>query len=251
MATAAPLDPTYERPDEPNISHIETEDDAPVDNLFSERQQRLLVEPLYTSWAGPPPDEDGQPRRFMAAANVGVFSSTTEPPVVPDVFVSLDTAPRAPSTDKRNRSYFVWEHGKAPDLAIEVVSNREGNELGEKRRRYARMGIEHYVIFDPLHCLGETTLSAFELGSGRRYHPIKPWFEELGLGLVEWEGVYEDMAERWIRWRTRDGALLPTGAEHAALARQAEARADDAEARAARLAERLRALGVDPDEGPR
>ena len=27
-----------------------TEDNEPVDNVFSEKQQRLLVEPLYTSW---------------------------------------------------------------------------------------------------------------------------------------------------------------------------------------------------------
>jgi hypothetical protein len=32
-----------------DISHIVTEDDEPVDNIFSAVQQRLLVEPLYSS----------------------------------------------------------------------------------------------------------------------------------------------------------------------------------------------------------
>ncbi len=29
------------------------EEGAPLENLFSEKQQRLLTEPLYSSWAGP------------------------------------------------------------------------------------------------------------------------------------------------------------------------------------------------------
>ncbi len=32
------------------IESLVTEDDEPVDNLFSAKQQRLLVESLYSSW---------------------------------------------------------------------------------------------------------------------------------------------------------------------------------------------------------
>lgn len=42
---------------------------------------------------------------------------------------------------KRQRSYFVWEFGKAPELALEIVSNREGDELGRKRYLYARIEV--------------------------------------------------------------------------------------------------------------
>jgi hypothetical protein len=65
----------------PDISHIITEDDEPVDNLPSEKQQRLLVEPLYTA--------NVLARPFLAAANVGVFFALNQAPVVPDVFLSL------------------------------------------------------------------------------------------------------------------------------------------------------------------
>jgi len=34
----------------PNVDHLVTEDDTPVDNVFSEKQQRLLTEPLYASY---------------------------------------------------------------------------------------------------------------------------------------------------------------------------------------------------------
>jgi hypothetical protein len=46
-----------ERPPRPNIDHLITEDDTPVDNLSSAVQQRLLVEPLYTTWKGGNPPQ--------------------------------------------------------------------------------------------------------------------------------------------------------------------------------------------------
>jgi hypothetical protein len=84
--------------DWPNIDHIETEDDEPVDNILSEKQQRLLTESLYSSWDGP-----GEGRTFMVAANVGIFTSVSQPPVVPDVFISLDVKAPANFHEKYNR----------------------------------------------------------------------------------------------------------------------------------------------------
>jgi hypothetical protein len=56
----------------PNVDHLVTEDDTPVDNIFSEKQQRLLTEPLYNSWSGP-----GEGRPFVAMANVGYRTPDT------------------------------------------------------------------------------------------------------------------------------------------------------------------------------
>src|SRR5215813_1650252 len=94
------------------VENIVTEDDTPVDNLFSEKQQRLLTEPLYSSWT--PPASDDSPlttRPFIAAANVGLFPSVHQPPRVPDVFLSLDVQIAANWYEKRHRSYFFWEFG--------------------------------------------------------------------------------------------------------------------------------------------
>jgi Uma2 family endonuclease len=255
--------PPIALPEEPDLSSIVTEDDTPVDNIASEKQQRLLTEPLYSSWAGPPPSEGGQARPFLVAANVGLFPSVHEPPLVPDVFLSLDVKVQADFWKKENRSYFFWKFGKPPELVIEVVSNREGEEIGHKLHRYAHMRIAHYVVFDPSHQLGGATLRSFEL-RGQRYVAAEPWFEEIGLGLVEWDGEFEGWRQRWLRFSTREG-VVPTGAERALAERahaqqaevragqaevragQAEVRAEKAEVRAARLAERLRALGIDPN----
>ena len=62
----------------PDVEDLVTEDDAPVDNIFSEKQQRLLTEALYSSWTG---------RRFVALANVGLFYQTHRAPLVPDVLL--------------------------------------------------------------------------------------------------------------------------------------------------------------------
>ncbi len=98
------------------------------------------------------------------------------------------------------------------------------------------MGIPYYVVYDPARQLGVSPLYVWEL-RGNVYVLVEPWFETLGLGLVEWPGQYEDMSAVWLRWRRRDGSLVPTGAERAETEKQ----------RADRMAEKLRALGIDPD----
>src|SRR5262249_3478310 len=138
MSTAIPPGPPEPEPrppdKRPRVDHLVTEDDTPVDNIASEMQQRLLTEPLYSSWRGPGP---GRP--FLAAANVGVFFSVRRRPLVPDVFLSLDVKVADDWWAKRHRSYFIWEFGKPPEAVIEVVSNTKGGEDLRKMLQYARM----------------------------------------------------------------------------------------------------------------
>ena len=233
----------------PDISQLIIEDEKSVDNFLSEKQQRLLAEVLYSSWL-PPTDS----RTFIAAANVGVFYGIGLPPLVPDVFLSLDVTMPEDWREKKNRTYFVWEFGKAPDVVIEIVSNREGNELGSKLTDYARMAAGYYVVFDPLQVLGEEKLRTYQLAVRRYVEMENSWLEEVGLGLTLWEGVFEGKQDIWLRWCDKEGNVLPTGAERAIQAEQraeqAEQRAQSAEQRAEQLAAQLRALGIDPDQLP-
>ncbi|MEB3288654.1 MAG: Uma2 family endonuclease [Leptolyngbya sp.] len=237
-----PLDPDLY----PNIDDLVIEDETPVDNFLSAKLQRLLVEILYSSWASL-----GMDRPFLADADIGLFWSVGQPPIVPDVFLSLDVAVPQDFREKRHRTYLMWEMGKAPDVVIEIVSNRVGHELGRKRDTYARLGVPYYVVFDPLRQLGDDRLWVFGLHEGQ-YAPLaEPWLEQVGLGLTLWEGSFEGLTTTWLRWCDQDGTLLPTGAERAEQERQqaekARLRAEQAEAKAARLAARLRELGLDPD----
>lgn len=51
------------------------------------------------------------------------------------------------------------------------------------------------------------------------------WLEEVGLGLLLWQGDYEGVPNLWLRWCTRDGALIPTARE-ATLRAETEAAAE-------------------------
>ena len=225
----------------PNIDHLVTEDDTPVDNIFSERQQRLLTEPLYASWAISNPQ-----RLFVALANVGLFYHLHRPAIVPDMLLSLDVKLPQEIHLKHNRSYFVWEYGKPPDIVIEVVSNREGGKDTEKLRTYARIPVRYYVIYDSDQLLSNEPLRFYRLEAMEFRKLDEPvWFPEVGLGLRTWEGRYQDMDATWLRWFDARGALVPTGAERAETA---VTRAETAEARAERLAAQLRQLGIEPSE---
>jgi len=256
-----------------DLSHLTIEDDTSVDNFQSEKHQRLLVEPLYSSKALPAP--------FLAAANVGLFYKLKGEPIVPDVMLSLGIQCPDDFSERRNRSYFVWEFGKVPEVCIEIVSNAEGDELAISRKSqqkgktvckkdiYAQIGVRYYVVFDPLQQIqdeGEMNGALLRVWSiaPSGYTELTPaqgineigesiWLDAVGLGLTLWEGEFEEEVPRlWLRWCNQAGQVIPTGAEGQEIERQrAEVerqRANDAELKAQRLAERLRAMGIDPDE---
>lgn len=234
----------------PNIDHLVLEDDTPVDWLCG-KQQRLLVEPLYSVKALPKP--------FLVTANVGLFYKLKGDPVVPDVMLSLGVQRPDDFSQKQNRSYLTWEIGKLPEVCLEIVSNQEGDELTLSRKSqqkgkaiakkdlYAQIHVPYYVVFAPLQQIqGQHEMHGALLRvwgfSAEGYTELTPsqglnapgqsvWLKAVGLGLTLWEGQFEEEVTRlWLRWCDQTGQVIPTGAE-----------------RADRLAAKLRELGVDPD----
>ena len=235
----------------PDVSHLVTEDDKPVDNLIQEKLQRFLVECLYSSLKLNVP--------FLATCDVGLFYGIHQDALAPDVMLSLGVSVPEDWSEKRKRSYFVWEFGKPPDVAIEIVSNKKGGELDTKLQNYARAGVTYYVVFDPLEQLSPQILQIYGLYAGRYQRLHDTWLESVGLGLTVWEGEFETKQyRRWLRWCDAEGNLLLTGDEQA---RQERQRAEQAEQqleqteqqlererqRAERLAALLRAQNINPD----
>jgi hypothetical protein len=217
-----------------DLSHIQTEDGEPVDNIFSEKQMRLLTESLYASWR----DEEGGPKVFAAFANVGLFYALHQPPVVPDVMLALNVVARPDPSDKKTLSYFLWEFGKPPDIAIEIVSNREGGEDTSKMQLYAQIGVAYYAIYDPDAKLSKRPLRVFERHANAYVEFLDPsWLPQLGLGLCLWPGTYENTEGIWLRWLDDRRRMLASGAEGLESARQTEQQALDA-AEQAREAEK-------------
>jgi hypothetical protein len=105
-------------------------------------------------------------------------------------------------------------------VAIEVVSNQDGEEDGRKFQLYAQAKVPYYVIFDPIEELGNGILRVYER-RGNRYVEIPDrWLPGLQLGLTLWEGWFEDKYEVWLRWCDKDGHLLLTSAERVQQERQ-------------------------------
>ncbi|UBF27343.1 Uma2 family endonuclease [Kovacikia minuta CCNUW1] len=168
----------------------------------------------------------------------------------PDVFVVLDV----PVGERK--SWVVWDEGKAPDVVIELLSDstRDRDKTDKKQIYQNRLRVPEYFWYDPFN---PTDFAGFSLRPGG-YQPISStsdgWLisQQLGLALVRWQGRFREVDATWLRWATLTGEVLPTDQERAAAERQrAETEHQRAEAerqRAERLAEKLREMGVDPDQ---
>jgi hypothetical protein len=156
----------------------------------------------------------------------------------PDICV-LEPAP--PDFDDL-RSLKLWEPGRVPPrLGIEVVSaSLPHKDYGSIQERYAAMGVEELIVFDPLMC-GPRSLGgpvALQLWRRDATHA----FERVQFGA---EPVYSEVVDAWFiadgrdlqispdrrgtqRWRTAEEQLA--GAEREA--RRAHAEAEQAHANA-------------------
>ncbi|WP_417033393.1 hypothetical protein [Dolichospermum circinale] len=85
---------------------------------------------------------------------------------------------------------------------------------------------------------------------GTKYQAVelaepKFWFPELKLGVGVWSGKYQDTEGLWLRWYNENDDWIPTLAERVEQEKQ---RAEQEKQRADKLAEKLRALGINLDE---
>lgn len=119
--------------------------------------------------------------------------------VCPDVFVTFGI----PKTPKKRRSYFLWREGRPPSMIIEVTSEGSRKEDQEKKKLYARLGVEEYFIDDPLDEYLEPPLQGYRLVRGK-YEPIEP--DEEGRLLSRVTGLLlhrDDQGLRLIDAKTR------------------------------------------------
>jgi hypothetical protein len=111
-------------------------------------------------------------------------------------------------------------------------------------------------VFDPFDELRGDALTVFELRRND-YVPMTAdangtyWFEEIGLGLKLWQGQYERSETTWLRWCNKAGEPIPTGFERSEdfknQLHDTQRKLTLEQERAAKMAEKLRALGIEPD----
>jgi Uma2 family endonuclease len=213
-----------------------------VKNLQEHPQSILLtdsIEPILQKL-----HPDGQ---YCIGQDSGIYWRITEPPErgaeAPDWFYVPNVPPTLNGLVRR--SYVLWQEYVAPLIVLEFVSGN-GAEERDKTPITGKFWVYEQAIRVPFYGIYEVkkaSVEIYQLVRGkyelisvneRGHYPIEPLNVELGI----WPGRYQNLELPWLRWWDNQGNLLLTGWEQTQLA----------EARAERLAAKLRELGVNPDE---
>lgn len=238
-------------------------DGSIVENFLEHPQSILLTESIW-----PLLQQRHADGAFCVGQDSGIYWRKTDPPLqgckAPDWFYVPNVAPTPPG--EYRRSYVLWEEGVAPLIVVEFVSG-DGSDERDRTFGTGKFWVYEQGIRVPYYAIYEPTPGRVELyrllggryelmeANERGHYPIVP----LGLELGIWVGRFLSYDGPWLRWWDAQGQVLPTADERAEQERQraeqerqraeeAAQRADEAEQRAQRLAERLRAAGIDPDK---
>jgi len=227
MAQAEPAALGIEWP--PSEDKLPYDDGIPLETPRHALQLQLLMDPLRLCWTGR--------QDLFIGGNMFVYFSLhqvrTQDFRGPDFFVVLDVPKR------ERKSWVVWQEGKGPDVVIELWSeSTAAHDKTTKKVIYQNsLRVPEYFWFDPF----SSEWAGFILQHGKyeaiaedsQGRLVSQW---LDLALVRWQGVYQEMEARWLRWSTLSGTLLPTPQEVAAeTQRQAAEAQRQADAMAALL----------------
>lgn len=225
----------------PDHTQLPETDDTFVKTFQEHPQSVLLTDAILPTLQRLYPD--GQ---FCIGQDSGIYWRMTDPPErgadAPDWFF----VPNVPPTldGQFRRSYVLWQEIIPPLLVLEFVSG-DGREERDRTPWRGKFWVYEQAIRPAFYGIYEVQTPSLEMWhfvenhfeplspNARGHYPIPAMGAELGL----WQGSYFNLELPWLRWWDLEGHLLLTGNE----------RADQSQQRADRLAEQLRALGVDPD----
>lgn len=226
----------------PDHTQLPESDGTFVKNLQEHPQSILLtdsIEPILQKI-----HPDGQ---YCIGQDSGIYWGLTEPPErgaeAPDWFYVPNVPPTLNGIVRR--SYVLWQEYVAPLIVLEFVSGN-GTEERDKTPITGKFWVYEQAIRVPFYGIYEVKKASVEMyqlvrghyellpANERGHYPV----EEMGVELGIWQGRYQNLDLPWLRWWDNQGNLLLTGWEQTQLA----------EARAERLAAKLKELGVNPDE---
>ncbi len=177
----------------------------------------------------------------------------------PDWFAVIGV-PRFYDERELRLSYVVWDEGVNPSIVVELLSpGTDKEDLGLTKSEPGKpptkwvvyeqiLKIPYYILYDRY----SDELRFYQLVKGRyQAQPVQDeriWISQYNIGLGLWEGEHQGFSRKWLRWLGVEGKWIPTPLEQSETQQaQAELQREQAEAKAARLAQRLRELGIDPD----
>ncbi len=111
-------------------------------------EQELAVHEMLGLLAGHFTDFGERPDVFLSSNTILCYDPTNlNVRVAPDVYLAFGVDALA---IRPRKLYLPWEVGKPPDFAMEVASaSTARQDVTEKRRIYARIGVPEYWRFDP------------------------------------------------------------------------------------------------------
>jgi Uma2 family endonuclease len=217
-----------------------TEEDLMGETSFHSNLVRYLT--LVLRWLF-----QGQLCAVYENLNFYQTSNPKEYPLAPDIAVIKGIPFR------HLRSWRVGKTGPAPQVVFEVMSTETWKkDLFEKPMKYAQMGVQEYFAYDPhLPPLARATARRlFGWRFDHESHVMRELLLESGGRL--WSIHLESFLipdGKYLRLYDRYDQLQLTEAEAEARRAEAAARQAEVESRRARaLAEKLRSLGIDPDQ---
>ncbi len=185
---------------------------------------------------------DGQPATVLANQFLYYAQGFPRLRVAPDVMVIYGVAPGG------RDSYKIWEEGQVPRVIFEMTSkSTQQEDQLIKKTLYAQLGVEEYWLFDPKGEWLESPLLGYHLQE-ETYHPIVDLRSHvLSLQLrVEGKliGFYDlETGQKLLMSGEMMEQLKEAKEEQRCLAQQFI----EQQGRADRLADQLRALGMDSD----
>ncbi|MBC7880753.1 MAG: Uma2 family endonuclease [Anaerolineae bacterium] len=215
---------------------------------------------------------EGQQATVLANQFMHYVQNGTKGTVAPDVMVIFGVKPGG------RDSYVIEKEGAVPSVVFEMTSpGTKAEDKGNKKNLYARLGVQEYWLFDPKGEWIKDKLNGYRLITVEedgilvnRYEQITDGTSQpLGLRLVvegDLIGFYRlDNGQKLLipselaaelrrtslmleqeREQTQQERQRADQAEERAI--QAEQQAENERIAKERMAERLRALGLDPDE---
>lgn len=265
LVATSPLVADRVAPYLPDHTQLPESDGSFVKNFQEHPQSILLTDSIGSTLEQLHPDG-----YYAIGQDCGIYWREANPPEqgaeAPDWFYVPNVPPKL--AGKVRRSYVLWREFIAPAIALEFASGNgeeerdttplSYEEAGETIRPgkfwvYERiMRIPYYGIF----MINSGELEMYEL-IGLRYYPMQLnsrghyTITPMGVEIGVWQGSYQNQTQAWLRWWDLAGNLLLTGQERAIAAeKKVEVVAQQlnvVEERAAKLAERLRSMGIDPD----
>lgn len=216
---------------------LPAEDGIPMETNWHRIEMNLLIDSVHAHWR--------DRTDYFAGGNMFIYFSLEQVRNKsyrgPDFFVVKNT-----DGARDRESWVVWlEDGRYPDVIVELASpSTIQTDLGLKKQIYENtFHTTEYFCYDP----SSQRLWGWRLTEGI-YGEIASneqgwlWSQELNAWLGRWEGEFQRVDAVWLRLYTAEATLILTQGEEGIRRAEAEHQ------RAERLAEKLRELGVNPEE---